>query len=173
VKQHRSSFRVKKQTIIEREVVIFEFFSIAGASGNSEGMAELNKFISTNRIIKIDKLFDSSLGCWLFCIEYIASAGGSSSGAFKRKEKIDYKSILSQEEYGRFIRWKTVRDVVAARINLKCYEVFYNEEIAELSKKSTVSIEDLKGLRTFDDAKITKMGEVLIDLFNKGTPQQS
>lgn len=50
--------------------------------------------------------------------------------------------------------------------------MFHNEEIAELSKKDTVTIDDLKGLKTFDEAKIAKMGALLIDEFNQGNLQQ-
>lgn len=70
------------------------------------------------------------------------------------------------------MKWKKVRDIVSGKFSLRCYEVFHNEEIAELSKKDTVTIDDLKGLKTFDEAKIAKMGALLIDEFNQGNLQQ-
>ncbi|NCC11092.1 MAG: hypothetical protein EOM31_11470 [Bacteroidia bacterium] len=69
-----------------------------------EGDAELellNKFLRSHKVLKIDKEFvkEGDNGYWTFCVSYLMQTPASSIA--DRREKKDYRLLLSEEHFCR------------------------------------------------------------------------
>jgi hypothetical protein len=74
----------------------FRFF-IIHANRPEIGETELNRFCGSRRIVSIEREFVSfgSDSFWSFCVQYV---DGNETSQIPKKEKIDYKEVLSEKD---------------------------------------------------------------------------
>lgn len=109
---------------------------------------EINKFLRSHRILKVDRTFcPESGGYWTLCVEYMDIESLAEVPAFK-KGQTDATEGLSDEERKRYDRYKEIRLVVSRENGIKAYNVFSNHELALLSKLPVIdaSITEIKGV---------------------------
>ncbi|MBP5681917.1 MAG: HRDC domain-containing protein [Bacteroidales bacterium] len=118
------------------------------ASGGGLMEEEINKFLRSHRIIQVTKQFSpDGGGYWTFCIEY--SENDASSGKpFGKKEQKDATEDLSAEEKERYEKYRTIRKRVASELGFPAYNIFYNEELAQIAKLPVVdaSVAEIEGV---------------------------
>ncbi len=68
---------------------------------------ELNKFLASHRVLNVEK-WQIRDGLF-FCVEWIDGTVSLSFDVRKRKEKVDYKAELSEEEFEKFSRLRSLR----------------------------------------------------------------
>lgn len=123
---------------------------------------ELNKFLRSIKVLDIKKEFvNNSDGCfWTFCISYfpIDSSLGNYS-AIPRKEKVDYRTVLSEEEFVRFNLMRKVRKIVAENDSVPPYAVFTDAELAEIAKDETIELSVLMEIKGIGKKKVDRYGE--------------
>lgn len=113
---------------------MFKFFQIPlGDDGAAE--AELNGFLGSHRIVSVERrlLEHGDRSCWWLCVEYSASkssvAGPSRSQT--GKGRIDYREVLSPEDFKVYAQLRDVRKVIAAEEGVAVYVVFTNDQLAQ------------------------------------------
>jgi len=102
----------------------FKLFSIA-ATGDSEAEEELNRFLRGHRAISVQKELVQSgqAAFWCFCIEYLTGVPASDDRG-RGRSRIDYKAVLSEEDFAVFARLRDVRKQLAADEAIPVYALF-------------------------------------------------
>ena len=95
----------------------FRFFNVPVRDGG-DAAAELNRFLSTNRIIAVDRQLvpDGPNSAWAICVSFDNSGGGgggttatASRPVFIRRDKVDCQEQLSPVEFAVFSRLRALR----------------------------------------------------------------
>ena len=105
---------------------------------NSENELErMNKFLGSIRIISIQKELVATGGSsyWSFVIEYYYENNNLAG----RKNKIDYREVLSEEDFAVYSTLRELRKQIAEREGVPVYAVFTNEQLSEMVKKRVIS----------------------------------
>lgn len=132
----------------------------------------LNAFLRSHRVVKISKELISEEGryIWVFCIEYIDDRAALSSGG--SKEKKDYKSLLPEKIYNRYLEYKEIRRQLAEANGLPPYAVFTNEELSLMAKKEQLETADLRNIEGIGQGKAERWGHYFIQKNAHATKQQ-
>jgi superfamily II DNA helicase RecQ len=95
----------------------------------------LNRFIRGHRIIQTRKELVSVDGQshWAILVEYLDDTGKPAVESIKNK--IDYKELLSPEDFALFSKLRDIRKRLAEESGLPVYAVCTNEQLAEIAKR--------------------------------------
>ena len=69
------------------------------------------------------------------------------------RPRVDYKEILSADDFAVFVRLREVRKELAGKEAIPVYAVCTNEQLAEMAKGRAATLADLKKIDGFGDAK--------------------
>jgi superfamily II DNA helicase RecQ len=162
--------------------VPFQFFRIPAQNLNAAGH-ELNRFLRSHHVQTIERHFieQGEQSFWLFSVEYQEQAGGRSSGepaanasessastgagGTRRKERIDYRDKLSEEDFQLYVGLKKLREQLADEEKLAIYLIFTNDQLAKLAESKPRTTEDLKQIEGVGPAKIEKYGARVLEWF--------
>lgn len=123
--------------------------------------AEVNKFLRSVRVLQVQKEFVNlgSQSFWSLCVEYIESSAVRAKNA---GPKVDYKEVLSPEDFELFAKLRELRKELATEEAIPVYAVCTNEQLAEIAKQRPVTLSALKKIDGLGDAKVEKYGERLV-----------
>src|SRR5262249_189933 len=104
----------------------FRFFTVP-IQDDGRASGELNAFLQSHRTLAVDRRWvdEGASSFWSFCIDYLdgtpgASAGGRGAAA---RNRIDYKEVLSPEQFGVFVRLRDLRREIAQAEGVPVYTV--------------------------------------------------
>jgi len=145
--------------------VALHFFTIP-VSAPAIPQAELNAFLAQHRVLVVERSFvDLGAGSfWAICVDVIAAGvrpGGRdiiSSG----RNRIDYKQVLSPDEFVGFSRLRDLRKEIATAEAVPVYAVFTNEQLARVVQTRCQSKADLEAVEGIGAARIEKYGMQLL-----------
>lgn len=108
-------------------------FSVS-AQGGEEAVEEMNRFLRSHRVLSIEKRMVEQGGYWSFCVEYLerGGEGGGPGVADRAKRGVDYKEILSAEDFAVFAKLRDLRKEMAEKEGVPAYAVFTNEQLAAM-----------------------------------------
>jgi superfamily II DNA helicase RecQ len=138
-----------------------------------EAEAEMNGFLRGHRVLAVKKEFvaDGENSFWSFCVEYLdgatATTGGTASSS--RPPKVDYREILTPEEFELFSRLRDWRKAAAEKEGVPVYAVLTNGQLAQVVQKKITTKAGLKEIEGVGDARMEKYGEALLQLL--GVPE--
>ena len=142
------------------------FFHIPSREpGPAQG--ELLSFLSQHRIVTIDRRFveDAQNSFWALCVDYLETEmrGGPLHGAPGRAErKIDYKEVLSAEQFLKFAQLRELRKKLAERDGIPVYAVFSNEQLAAMVQRGVTSRAALREIEGVGEAKVERYADVFL-----------
>ena len=112
-----------------------KFFKIPVSNPDSTEK-ELNNFCSTHSISHIEKYFvpDAENSFWSIAVTYTDQESKSSSKD-RRSTRIDYKEILSPDDFNIYTQLRDLRAKVAEEEGVPLYAIFSNEQISEMAVK--------------------------------------
>lgn len=113
---------------------------------------EMNAFLRGHRAIQIEKAFAGN--GWAFCIEWIEGIV-SKSGEWRQK-RIDYREVLSPEEFERFAVLRDRRKAIAQEDGIPPYMVMTDAQMAEAAKAEKMDEDVLKQIDGFGEARVKK-----------------
>ena len=131
-----------------------------GPFGEDSACDELNRFLISHRIINVEKRpidGERSTG-WMFLVEYGAETKPQTTGT----QRVDYREVLSEQEYAFFDRLRQVRKTVAEQQGVPVYAVFTNEHLASMVKKPPKTVKDLTALPRVGEARVKQFGEAFV-----------
>jgi hypothetical protein len=104
----------------------FEFIQIP-ANGQGSAKEELNKLLRGGRIASVRKEFvaNGEDSFWAFCIEFLDGVLGMDKGR-SIDPKIDYKEVLSAEDFSVFAKLRDLRKVISEKEAIPAYSIFTN-----------------------------------------------
>ena len=130
-----------------------------------DAVGDLNGFLGTHRVLAVDrKWIEAGVNsCWVFCVDYLESAGesasygpgrqSSASGAGGRP-RIDYREVLKPDEFSVFVKLRQWRQEVAKVEAVPVYTIFTNEQLAKLAQGRASTRADLEAIDGVGDARI-------------------
>jgi superfamily II DNA helicase RecQ len=145
-----------------------KFFQIPSA-GCEAVEAELNAFLRSHRILKVDRemVQRESAPCWAVCVEYldgaVASGPGGRGGQRTDEKKVDYKAVLSEGDFAVFSVLRELRKTLAEAEGVPVYAIFTNEQLAKFAQGRAQSQADLQKVDGVGEAKIEKYGRRVLD----------
>lgn len=145
-----------------------KFFQIpVRAPAAAEG--ELNGLLGRHRITAVERRFvdDGPNSFWALCVEWV-HGGEASVGSGKEKAgQVDYKELLSPEQFEVFARLRELRKKVAGDEAVPVYSVFTNEQLAGMVRHEVRSEPQLRGIDGIGDARVKKYGPAFLALLNE------
>ncbi len=132
------------------------FFIPVGDDGRAQD--ELNSFLRSQRVLAVEKAFVET--GWSFCVEWLE--GGKPS--FQKKGKVDYREVLTPEQFTAFSRLREKRKELAQRDGVQLYAVMTNEQLAEMVRLEIKSSDALHQISGLGSARIEKYGEEFMSL---------
>ena len=100
---------------------------------------------------------------WSFCVEWLE--GGKPHNS-PRKPKVDYREVLSPEQFAIFSRLRDKRKELAQRDGVQVYTIMTNEQLAEMVRREIHDLEGLRAIEGVGGARIEKYGEALLEVVN-------
>lgn len=143
-----------------------KFFQIPTLGG---GLLEddLNAFLRAHRVLAVQReLVREGPGVyWALCVEYLPQAParpGQSASQPSGNAKIDYREVLSAQDFETFSRLRKLRKEMAERDGVPVYAVFTNEQIAAMVTSRADSLAALRRIDGVGDARVEKYGEAFL-----------
>ncbi len=93
----------------------FKFFTIP-IHDSEASEADLNAFLRSHKILSVDRRWvdQGPNSYWSFCVDYLdASSGTSGSRQQKERGKIDFREVLSPEDFAVFAKLRELRKEIA------------------------------------------------------------
>lgn len=143
----------------------YHFFQIP-VSG-SPNVAELNKLLDHAKVASVKREFvaDGEHSFWAFCVQTVgADASPHGSENRKRGGQVDYKEVLSPEDFAVFAKLRDVRKVLAEREAVPAYSVATNEQLAEMVTRKVVRAKGFGPIRGFGEARVEKYGAAFLEV---------
>jgi superfamily II DNA helicase RecQ len=147
----------------------YKIFSIP-VVGSPELEDELNHFIRAHRVIAVQKLVEqvSGMASWCFCVEYHLGSGRGASSSGKgmplKKERIDYREVLSEEDFAVYAKLRERRKSLAETETIPVYSVCTNAQMAQMATDRPTSLKELQQVEGFGEARLKKYGVALLEV---------
>jgi superfamily II DNA helicase RecQ len=125
----------------------------------------LNRFLRGHRVIQTWKeLVTTSQGpSWSILVEYGEAAASEAGQKGKAGQpRIDYKEVLSPEDFKIYSGLRELRKSLAEDKGLPVYAVFTNDQLAALSRSRPTTIAELTALEGIGQGKSGQFGEAFI-----------
>lgn len=101
---------------------------------------------------------------WALAVEYL-DADKDGNGASRRgRNKVDYKELLSAEEFTTFARLRDWRKEIAGQEAVPVYTIFTNEQLAEIVRRRITTKTGLKEIDGIGEARVSKYGSDVIKI---------
>lgn len=145
----------------------YEIFTIP-VTGGSDVLERMNRFLRGNKVVQVcQKMVEmEGMAYWTFCIQYLPASPGMTLGG-ERKEKIDYKNVLNEEQFALFCRMRACRKQIAEEDAVPAYAVFTNAELAVLAKMDDLNERSMLKVDGIGKKKVEKYGSLFLELMRK------
>jgi len=148
----------------------FRIFMIPILCGD-EATQELNAFIANHRVAHIDRKWidQGTQSAWVFCVEYLLSSPTRDSNPRTQlsRNRIDYKTILSPDEFTIFSLLREVRKELSQQEGVPVFALFSNEQLAQMVQRRCTSKSDLQAIEGIGEGKVEKYSERLLSTLSK------
>jgi len=126
----------------------------------------LNRFLRGNRIVQTRKELVSidDVSHWSILVEFLYSSEKNAGESVK--SKVDYKDILTPEEFTLFSKLREVRKKLAEENGLPVYAVCTNEQLAEIAKRKPKSLSECMQIEGIGQGKAEKYVPALLECVN-------
>jgi superfamily II DNA helicase RecQ len=153
-----------------RIIMSLRFFTIP-VLDDGRAAAELNGFLHHHKVLSVDRRWveQGSNSFWHFCIDYLdgSSPLATPPRASQSRPRVDYKEILSPEEFAVFARLRDLRKEIAQTEAVPVYTIFTNEHLARMVQARAASKADLEKIAGVGDARIDKYGGQVLDVLSR------
>lgn len=129
---------------------------------------DLNQFLRTHRTLAVDRRFhqdETGVAFWSFCVEFHESTepdGRGFSGS-----KVDYKEILSPEDFAIYSKLRVIRKEAAEAEKLPPFALFNNEQLAEMVQKRVTCRKQLGEIKGIGESRLEKYGSLVLQVLEK------
>lgn len=106
----------------------YTFFTIPIADDGSAQQA-LNSFCANHRVARVEQHFvaDGGASFWAICVttaEGQPPLGGGRAGGQASKAKVDYREVLSEQEFALYAKLRSLRKSLAEQESVPAYALF-------------------------------------------------
>lgn len=140
------------------------------ASASEQDVEIVNKFIRGHKVVDIDKQFyvsSDNVAHWSLCITYLAMAYQQQNNQPEKREKVDYKNVLSAEDFEKFTKLRAIRKKLAEDNAIPAYAVFTDSELAQIAQLPSVDGRLLKQITGIGDKRVEKYGNLICEIYKE------
>ncbi len=139
----------------------YKIFSIP-AKGDRDVEEEMNQFLKLFRATHIHRklIKDGENSYWTVMVEYEGEFKTPAAKPFK--DKIDYRDVLSVEDFGLFTNLREWRLDKCREERVKAYVIFNDEQLAEIAEKRPETKTGLAEIKGLGKARAEKYGDDVI-----------
>lgn len=132
---------------------------------SQDAIEELNLFLGSHRVSTVDHQFvsDGQNSLWAVWVSFTESQVRG-KGTSKRREGVDYREVLSPEEFAIYCRLRELRKELSERDDVPAYTVFTNEQLAEMVRQGVRSVAALGRISGVGQGRIEKYAKSFLDL---------
>lgn len=149
------------------QLKIFDITSV----GSEETMETVNRFLRSVKVLDIDRQFyysSDKVGHWSLLVTYLPQTAGSAPSApFERREKIDYKSVLSEADFEKFSRLRALRKQLAESDAVPAYAVFTDAELAQIARLPSIDALSVLKIEGIGEKRLEKYGQLICQRFTE------
>lgn len=130
------------------------------------GEQELNSFLGSHKIISVEKKCCQTKQqlYWTFAICY---EGAGYKGGEKKRGTIDYKEVLSEDDFTKYARLRELRNDLAKEYAKPPYAIFTNEQLARMVVDKVSSSSALAKIDGIGKARLEQYSEKFLPLLSK------
>lgn len=134
----------------------------------SSSEAELNDFLRSHRILTTERRWvDMGMDSyWCILVDYLEGSPPKGANSASTKRRIDYREVLNEEDFSVFAQLRNLRKTMATEDDVALYNVFTNEQLAQIVQGRVRTKADLQRIDGIGQARIEKYGERLLDFLN-------
>lgn len=139
------------------------FFTIP-VHGGDEAAEELNRFLASHRVVTVDREFvaNGSNSAWSVCVT--VQGGEPSRPGERQRERVDYREILSKEDFVVYSKLRDLRKGLAEKEGVPAYALFTNEQLADMVRTRVSSRTRLGELDGVGAARVEKYGDAFLEI---------
>jgi superfamily II DNA helicase RecQ len=138
---------------------------------SDDATEELNAFIASHRVAHIERKWidQGTQSAWAFCVEYVLTSPARDANPRSQlsRNRIDYKTILSPDEFTIFSLLRDLRKELSQQEGVPVFALFSNEQLAQMVQRRCSSKADLLGIEGIGEAKVEKYSEKLLATLSK------
>lgn len=145
-----------------------KIFDISSVSSEND-IEQINRFLRGQKVLDIDKHFyttSDNVGHWSVFVTYLPMPGGNNAMLPEKREKIDYKTVLSETDFEKFTRLRVIRKQLATDDAVPAYAVFTDAELAQIAQLSSIEEKTVMKINGIGEKRIEKYGRLLCERFN-------
>ena len=118
---------------------------------------------------------------WALCVTYLdgpavlettPDAKAQSARKPPHRERVDYKEVLSADEFRVFSLLRDVRKTASQQAGIPLYSVFTNEQLARMVQERMQTKADLQTIDGVGQARIDKFGDAFVAVLREAWPVQ-
>ncbi|MEM9388792.1 MAG: HRDC domain-containing protein [Pseudomonadota bacterium] len=145
----------------------FKFFFIP-THHTTSAEDQLNAFVSQHAITDVRREYSprSDPPGWSICITY-EGASPSASDTRRSREEVDYRRVLSPEDFSVYYEARELRKQLAAEAGIPVYQVFTNKQLAEMVTGRVRSVTQLRDIAGVGAARVERYGEAFVALITR------
>ena len=135
----------------------YRFFSI-DTQDPTQGEAELDRYLNEHKVINVERQLVQAgeQSHWAICVQIAHETTGSAPA--RTKDRIDYKDVLSPEDFSVFIRLREHRNELARQQGIPPYAVFNNEQLASIARLTNPSLSGIGEIKGIGSARLEQYG---------------
>ncbi len=140
--------------------------------GGEQIMEEMNRFLRGNKVVDITKqlITHGDVSFWSFCIVHLQNNAPQQQP--DQKQKVDYKTVLTAEEFARFQRMREIRKALAEADSVPAYAVFLDSELAEFARMTELTTASMQKVQGVGEKRTEKYGNSFCTMYNQPNKQE-
>ncbi len=148
-------------------------FSIRASAPDEQDVDDLNAFLRSHRLIKVEQQFvaDGGNSFWSFSVTYVD--GVTAATPSPSKKRVDYRDVLNEHDFAIFARLRTLRKMLAEKEGVPAYALFTNEQLAEIVRRNVASKQELSQISGVGEARVEKYGDEFITALREANSEVS
>lgn len=150
----------------------YKIFNIPVPESQSE-ISQLNQFLNGIKVVSCIKelvTVDKAV-FWSFVIEYYSDPKKSFPHQPIKKEGVDYREVLSEEDFAIFSKLRDIRKTLAETHGVPVYAIFSNDQLAQMVTTKCIAKNQLSTISGIGKKKLEQyappMLEFLTSIFTK------
>ncbi|MCC6884326.1 MAG: HRDC domain-containing protein [Verrucomicrobiales bacterium] len=125
-----------------------------------EPLEDVNAFLASRRVASVSHhIVHGAAGSMLV---FVVQTVGEAVEKVAKQEKVDYRELMTPEDFQRFSRLRDERKKIAEAEGVPVYAVFTNAQLAQMVQGRCGTMADLMAVDGIGKARVEKHGERLL-----------
>ncbi len=140
----------------------YRFFRIPVMGDIQAEESRLNRTLAENPVVRVESEFVNNGEDSAWCLTVICTEQTPDKQP-AREGQVDYKAVLSEEDFAIYARLRALRKELAAQEGKPIWTVFTNQQLAQMVTEKVRSIEEIRALKGVGPQRAAKFGSTFLD----------